>query len=519
MSFTDTGLTAGRTYRYKVAAVDDFGNRVTSWEASVVVAGTTKGALSTYAKEVLNDNPEGYWRLGETSGAAQDWTGYADLSVGTGATRAVAGAIAGDGNKAIKMNGASSSRLYGGKVSSGLNRFSVEAWFRTSSSTGGKIVGYGTSTSATSSTSFDRHLYIGSDGKLTFGVNPNSRRSVTAPTAVNDGKWHHAVGTLSPSGMKLYVDGVLRAERTDTISGEISKGYWRIGGDAVAGWPAAGAQDFVGDIDEVAVYGRALTATEVAAHRSLGTGGTAAAPADEPATAAAEPAPTEAAPVAPAPKPAEPAATVGRDAFGRTVTAGWGTADAGGPWTTTTGAASVSGGTGLLRLGAKGATAGARLPGATGTTVTTQATARWDKRPTGSGGWLLVRGRITSGGEYRLRLAHTSAGAVKAKLVRVTASGTETALGAEVTVPGLRYDAATAVVAELEVVGTAPTTLRARAWAAGQARPAAAVVSATDATAGLQVAGHTGLAAVVSSTTTNVPVTVRVDDVSVVRAG
>ena len=618
LSFTDTGLVAGRTYSYKIAAVDPFGNTVTSSSVSVVAAGSSKGGLSAYAREVLGDHPEGYWRLGESSGVAQDWTGYADKSVGTGAGRGVAGALAGDSNKAMRFNGTTSSRVYGGKQSSGLNRVSVEAWFRTSSTKGGKIVGYGSSGTATSSGAYDRHLYVGTDGKLRFGVNPNSRRTVTAPTAVNDGRWHHAVGTLGPNGMRLYVDGVLRAESTGTIAGEISKGYWRIGGDNVSGWPSAGGQDFVGDIDDVAVYGRALSAAEVSSHRSVGTGGVATASADaatadastadastadastaEAATAdgatAADPAPaantaptasftsttaglrvdvdasgstdadgtvtghawtfgdgatatgptashTYAAPgtytvgltvtddagasttttrevTVTVTAATTTSATVARDAFGRTATGGWGTADLGGPWTTTSSAASVSGGTGLLTLRSAGATGSARLPGVTGTSQTTRATAQWDKRPGGSGGWWLVRGRVTTDGEYRLKLGHRATGAVTARLVRATSTGGETGLGDEVVVPGLTYAAGTGVVGELEVVGTSPTTLRARVWAAGQARPAAALLAATDSTAGLQQAGHAGLAALVSSTATNVPVTVRVDDWSVVRSG
>ncbi len=56
-------------------------------------------------------------------------------------------------------------------------------------------------------------------------------------------------------------------------------------------------------------------------------------------------------------------------------------------------------------------------------------------------------------------------------------------------------------------------------WAEGSAQPSAWPLTATGSTAGLRTAGHTGLAAVLSGTVTNQPVTVRVDDHSVVRPG
>ena len=131
----------------------------------------------------------------------------------------------------------------------------------------------------------------------------------------------------------------------------------------------------------------------------------------------------------------------------------------------------------------------------------------------------MVRGPDHPEGEYRLKIGRPGHGAVTARLVRIDGvrHGDRTS-GSEVTVPGLTVGAGSGVRAELEVVGTSPTTLRVRVWSADGARPTTALLDTTDTTADLQVAGHTGLAALLSSTTTNVPVTVRVDDVSVVRA-
>jgi hypothetical protein len=69
----------------------------------------------------------------------------------------------------------------------------------------------------------------------------------------------------------------------------------------------------------------------------------------------------------------------------------------------------------------------------------------------------------------------------------------------------------------LQVEGTAPTTLRARAWKAGTTEPTAWHVTRTDSTAGLQSPGGVRLTSYLSSSATNGPFVVRYDDLRVVR--
>ncbi len=63
--------------------------------------------------------------------------------------------------------------------------------------------------------------------------------------------------------------------------------------------------------------------------------------------------------------------------------------------------------------------------------------------------------------------------------------------------------------------GTAPTTVRARAWKIGAAEPTTWHLTRTDATAGLQVAGGIRLTSYLSSAATTGPVTMRLDDLRV----
>jgi hypothetical protein len=84
---------------------------------------------------------------------------------------------------------------------------------------------------------------------------------VAQPNAT-DGNWHHLVGTSSAAeGVRLYFDGVLRcmSDRKDAIS------YTGAGSDVFVGRHANGEDqwDFGGNLDEIRIYTRALTLTEV----------------------------------------------------------------------------------------------------------------------------------------------------------------------------------------------------------------------------------------------------------------
>ena len=67
----------------------------------------------------------------------------------------------------------------------------------------------------------------------------------------------------------------------------------------------------------------------------------------------------------------------------------------------------------------------------------------------------------------------------------------------------------------VQVIGSSPTTVRAKVWSAAGAEPAAWAASVTDATAGLQTSGSVGFNTYLSSSSTNAPLAVRFDDLTV----
>jgi hypothetical protein len=142
----------------------------------------------------------------------------------------------------------------------------------------------------------------------------------------------------------------------------------------------------------------------------------------------------------------------------------------------------------------------------------------FDKVATGSGAYASLTGRRVPGvGDYRAKIRQANGG-VWLSLQRATSANAETTIAAESQVPGLTLAAGQQLLARVQVTGTAPTTTRARVWLAGTPEPTTWQKTATDATAGYQVAGGVGLYFYLSGAATNAPITVSVDDLKAVPA-
>ncbi len=273
LSFTDTNVTPGATYTYRVYVTDPRGNENRGSTVSATVQGGT--AAGAYASRVRADGAAHLWRLDEPTGSlvAKDWGSAGDdLTIGSGVTRQAGGAVTGDTDTATTFTGAATSGASSAGAVMGPQTFTVEAWVRSTSTAGGKIIGFGNFRTGNSS-SYDRQLYIDSNGRVSFGVNPYTARVVRSPSSVIDGAWHHVVGTLGADGQKLYVDGALVGQNATSRSAQPFTGYWRVGGDNLSGWANKPTGTYVNaTLDEVAVYRTALTAQQVAAHHALGRG-------------------------------------------------------------------------------------------------------------------------------------------------------------------------------------------------------------------------------------------------------
>ena len=149
-----------------------------------------------------------------------------------------------------------------------------------------------------------------------------------------------------------------------------------------------------------------------------------------------------------------------RDAFDRTVTGGWGSANLGGAWTVTS----------ASRLSVNNVTGGAMsLAVSTGPLATLNATpirdldetvkVVADKQGTGGGYYVSLIGRRTGTSDYRLKVRILNT-AVTAYLVR-TLNGVETIVATQ-TIAGISYQPGDVLNLRLRVAGTGTTTLDAR---------------------------------------------------------
>lgn len=228
-----------------------------------------------YTAAVTADAPYALYLLDDASGvSAADATGNSRTGTYTSvAGYQQAGALAHNFGYAVSL-AANNGRIVGGGT--GLTdptTFSVEMWFRTTTSGGGKLIGFENSRNATS-TLFDRELFMRTDGRLVYMGASSTSKLLVSPTPLNNGAWHQVVVTSVPSGSQetsvMYVDGVAVATGTTSRAATSYVGWWRVGFGRVpvgTGYPTTG--NFTGTVDNVAIYTTQLTATRVAAHYTV----------------------------------------------------------------------------------------------------------------------------------------------------------------------------------------------------------------------------------------------------------
>src|SRR5690606_28380726 len=220
-----------------------------------------------YGTLINASNPYLFWRLGESPGSttamdsgSQDNNGTYRAGVSPGSSPGpLSGSLAPqfDGNSGVVVANATVNNP---------TTYSEEAWFKTTTTAGGKIMGLGDAASGNSS-NYDRHIYMDAAGHVNFGVWTGVQNVATSPGTYNDGQWHHLVATQGPAGMTLYLDGQSVATNPQTQA-QAYVGYWRVGGDT--SW--SGAPYFAGQIADVAVYTSGLSAAIVQQHYAAGSG-------------------------------------------------------------------------------------------------------------------------------------------------------------------------------------------------------------------------------------------------------
>jgi hypothetical protein len=219
---------------------------------------TEVGAQGPYADKVISDGASNYWRLNEASGTtARDSVGAKDGTISGGVTLGQPSPLQ-DGTSAMTFNGT-------GRVLTVANvaqplATTMEAWFKTVPNGAFQAI---CSTRNPDGNAAAIFLGVRSTGNL-CAYNGGSGANLDGIRMVADGLWHHVTAVFAGgTTASLYVDGVL--DNTGNFSRTALTGLpVSIGSDAATFF-------FVGALDEVAIYPRALSASEVAAHYALST--------------------------------------------------------------------------------------------------------------------------------------------------------------------------------------------------------------------------------------------------------
>ena len=203
-----------------------------------------------------------YWRLGEAYGiSAYDANGGANSGTYLNSPMlGQMGALYGDANTATLLNGTTQSVTVLDAASLHLGDVvSIEAWIFKSGSGYRGILSKGWSS---------YYLRLNADDTFSF-LKSGVAVIVTSTVTVGTG-WHHVVSTKNGATVKLYLDGtdVTGAVTNATLAdGTLNLG---IGCDMTGGAPGTPIEWFAGGLDEVALYGVALSAATVLAHYQLG---------------------------------------------------------------------------------------------------------------------------------------------------------------------------------------------------------------------------------------------------------
>lgn len=205
-----------------------------------------------YQTQLLATSPAADWRLGETSGTtAADSSGHGLAGTYTGGySQGQAGAIVGDANPAVALDGAS------GRITSaatvGSSAYTMSAWVKVAS------VGQNNRGIA------GRWLNGAGSGALLFLAGGRfelvqNATYVASSVVAQTGNWYHVVATWDGGTAAIYVNGALNATVPITTPPGAGGTNFEIGS-----YSNAQASTFLaGSVDEVAIWNRALDAATI----------------------------------------------------------------------------------------------------------------------------------------------------------------------------------------------------------------------------------------------------------------
>jgi len=259
-SWEPNGLEPETTYYWRIDDVDgDDPNH--PWKGEVSSFTTMRADCCIKAPQDL----VAWWHLDEMAGLTSEdiaadndgaWVGYP-----TPASGKVDGALSFDGvDDYVEVPDNIS-------LNFGTGDLSIDAWVKTSSSSGVKVI---LDKRVGSTTGYLLYLF---NGVLSFQLADGTHTGYSSSLFVADGDWHHVAVTLdrdNPEGLLFYDGGVSSAPQNPTgHQGSLTNSADLL----IAADCLSGTQRFEGEIDEVELFNRVLYPYEVAAIYQAGSKG------------------------------------------------------------------------------------------------------------------------------------------------------------------------------------------------------------------------------------------------------
>jgi fibronectin type 3 domain-containing protein len=237
-TYANSGLTNGKTYYYRISAVD-----VTGFEGekSYARSATIPGLAGEYTADISTLL---LLHLDEATGPISvDASSFTINGTATGTSP-----VTGRFGNARSFNGTTDFiEGYPSNMNFAGQDFTVEAWIKSSSSAAQAI--FTTHNPSTGSLSNTGLYILAGSGMLDMDINNGQGASASSSNGrnINDGLWHHVAGVRRSSSITLYVDGKFDSQKAVTQEPNPSVLY-RVGKSYTSNF-------FNGIIEEVRVSG------------------------------------------------------------------------------------------------------------------------------------------------------------------------------------------------------------------------------------------------------------------------
>ena len=275
VQFYDSGTS---TYYYNPSTLGGtFTVTGPSSDAGSGIAQDVFPGINGTSSQILAQSPVLYWRFSEPSGTAVADSASGNLNGGTvttvapgTVTRNVAGALPGDPDPAVTFTPSTGTsyvvKASPSNIPSGAASRTIEAWFKTTTTTEQAIASYGCpSGGCANGTNFGFDV-MSSTSMQMWGWG-SADLTFNTPYSITDGNWHQGVVEYNGTAVSMYLDGIYLGSQNDTLNTTAAGAQgFNVGVNVPTSDAANGGKYFNGSIDEVAVYPSVLTAAQVETH-------------------------------------------------------------------------------------------------------------------------------------------------------------------------------------------------------------------------------------------------------------